>query len=136
MESANRFKRDIERQMTQLLAKDPMEGTVLGDRRIKLLTGMSDVLAQTYIFRGKPTLDEEEEVELYYGGLGFKETFMTEGILPLEFTMNWDNLEVYDQSEWHSLQNYEHAKGASPVARFCMEQPDKKTDCKYFNFKQ
>jgi len=57
-----------------------------------------------------------------------KNTFMCESILPLEFVITWDNLEIYKESEWNSLKDYEYssAKGSPGINRFCMEEPDEK----------
>lgn len=111
--------------MNELLAKDPHEGMILGDRKIKLLSGMSHILAQNFIYRGKNHADDDEsDIDSYYGGIGLKDTFMNEGIIASEFVMTWSNLELYDHSELETVKDYSDAKGASPSARFCMEQPD------------
>lgn len=128
--AAEKFKFRKETEMTEQLNKDTKEGMILGDRRIKLLTGMSHVLARNYIYRGKSNRDDDEAIDMYYTGADTKDTFMTDGILPLEFTISWDNLELHDVSEWHSLKHYSEANGTSPIARFCMEQPDKRYECK------
>lgn len=117
--------------MTELLSKDPLEGMVLGERRIKLLTGISHILAKNYIYEGKNQMDEGDEIDDIYGGAGMKDSFMSEGILTLDFSLSWDNIELYDSKEFENLRekDYSDAKGAAPIARLCMEQPSKRTDC-------
>ena len=57
---------------------------------------------------------------------------MCESILPLEFIITWANLEIYKESEWDGLKEYEYssAKGSPSINRFCMEEPDEKNNSK------
>lgn len=98
---------------------------------------MVHILAKNYIYRSPDNAGEEEYYGDYYFGSDPKNTFMSEGIIPLEFLMTWDNLELYKNSEWDMLQamTYSSAKGSPPILRFCMEEPDNKNKSEYFNSK-
>ncbi len=128
---ADEYRRITEKEMTDLLSKDPLEGMVLGERRIKLLSGISHILAKNYIYLGENLMEEDDEIDSIYGGAGMKDSFMSEGILTLDFSLSWDNIELYDAKDFENLRekDYSDAKGAVPIARLCMEQPSKRTDC-------
>lgn len=131
MAEADEYRRRTEKEMTELISKDPLEGMVLGERRIKLLSGVSHILAKNVIYGTRNGKDEDDEIDGIYGGAGMKDSFMPEGILTLDFSLSWDNIELYDSNEFDNLRekDYSDAKGAAPIARLCMEQPSKRTDC-------
>ncbi|XP_035712827.1 uncharacterized protein LOC110863060 isoform X2 [Folsomia candida] len=127
-DASTHFKREKESEINEKLAQSPQEGMILGERRCHLLHGMVHILAKNYIYRSPDNAGEEEYYGDYYFGSDPKNTFMSEGIIPLEFLMTWDNLELYKNSEWDMLQamTYSSAKGSPPILRFCMEEPDNK----------
>jgi hypothetical protein len=127
-EAANQFKRLKETDINARLSHEPMDrGTILGERRCYLLNGMSHILAKNYIYRPPENVEEDEYYATLYYGVDSRNTFINEGILPLEFFITWDNLELYQSSEWNSLHamQYSAAKGSVQTLRFCMEEPDK-----------
>lgn len=129
-EAAQQFKRDKESELNNNLAQGPLEGMILGERRCHLLHGMPFLLARNYIYRSPDNAGEEEYYGNYYVGVDPKNTFMSEGILPLEYLMTWDNLEMYKSADWDMLREmtYSSAKGSPPTWRFCMEEPDSKNE--------
>ncbi|CAG7836871.1 unnamed protein product [Allacma fusca] len=128
---AKDFKRIKEHEINEKLAKLVPEGVIEGDRRVVLMHGMGEILAQNFIYRPQADSKGKENVyeafESLYKKKAKTETFTCEGILPLDFFMNYDNFEVYTRRQFLDLQenDYSISPSDSPIFRICMMEPDR-----------
>ncbi|CAG7719818.1 unnamed protein product [Allacma fusca] len=124
---AKEFKRTKESDLNAKLSGLIQEGVVGGERRVKLMHGMGEILAKHFIYRSEIPQEYDNNYETNDNINTQKKlkpsSFMSEGILPLDFYINYENYEVFTASDWSKLKDNDYFSPTdAPLFRFSMEE--------------